>query len=57
MAQYHSQYRRQCHTAGIREDYDNLQYDYDQLQKQWDDTQKDLNLEKDRLAHLKSELQ
>ena len=34
-------------TAGIHEDYDNLQYDYDQLQKQLDDTQKDLDLEKD----------
>ena len=37
-------------TAGIREDYDNIQYDYDQLRKQLDDTQKD------RSAHLKSEL-
>ena len=41
------------YLAGI---YDNLQYDYDQLQKQLDDTQKDLDLEKDLLAHLKSEL-
>ena len=43
-------------TAGIHEDYDNLQYNYDQLQKQLDDTQKDLDLEKDQSAHLKSEL-
>ena len=34
-------------TAGICEDYDNLQYDHDQLQKQLDDTQKELDLEKD----------
>ena len=43
-------------TAGICEDYDNLQYNYDQLRKQLDDTRKDLDLEKDRSAHLKSEL-
>ena len=40
-------------TAGIHEDYNNLQYDYDQLQKQLDNTQKELDLEKDRSAHLK----
>ena len=34
-------------TAGILEDFDNLQYNYNQLQKQFDDTRKELDLEKD----------
>ena len=42
--------------SGIREDFDNLQYNFDQLLLQLDEAWQELNLEKGRSAHLKSEL-